>query len=820
MSSYDGHKLNYHLMRKLLFLFIISFLVNYSYSQPPKEEKGNGSISGTVIDKDLGTAVEYANIVIYSQVDSSIITGTITTEKGNFEIKDLPRGQYYLVVDFIGYNDVVIHNLVISNNQKTIQLPEIELIPAVQHLDGVEVVGEKSRIEYKIDKKVINVDQYLNSAGGSAAEVLENVPSVKVDIDGNVTLRGSDSFTVLIDGKPSVIPGSEVLKQIPANAIDNIEIITNPSAKYDPDGTTGIINIIMKKEKNNGFNGFVNTTVATWNKFGGTLNLNQRNNKNNYFISANYNRTPTKMTSWENRMNLMNDIPMYLDENSDRIQIFRPWNITGGVDYFINDNNTLTLSAGVGGFGYFREFETTYHSYTDTSGSDKYITSDHNFNTDGIYYTTNANLQHSFVKKGHELDVSVSVWKWHGNQDETSDEVYTDSSWKTFLYSVKNRFSHESFRDNLRINVDYVLPVRKGKFEAGLFTHLNPGTSEFIYEDFDVDVESWVNNPMFTNSMDLKRNIYAAYATFSDETRWFNYQLGLRGEYTERMVDQKTTNEQYPMEFFNYYPSFHISKNLPKQQQLQAGYSRRINRPQAFELNPFPGYSDSYNFSKGNPELKPEDIDAIELNYLNHIKKGLVSMGLYYRVTHDTKVMDIIIDDQNRLYLFNDNLDETYAIGTELMANYNVCKWLSLNLGGNLYQYEIQGSITGNDVDKQSFNWDSRLTASFKLSQTCSFQINGNYSSPSVQAIGTLLENYFAGVSFRKDIMKKMATITLNVVDLFGTSEYRISTDRDDYKSEISFKSEAPVVRLSFSYRINNYQRRQQDNIDLGVGAG
>ncbi|MFH2141165.1 MAG: outer membrane beta-barrel family protein, partial [Bacteroidota bacterium] len=688
-------------------------------------------------------------------------------------------------------------------------------------LKDVEVSADRNYIDYKIDKKVVNVSQNINAAGGSATDVLENVPSVNVDVDGNVTLRGSSSFTVLVDGKPSLIQGSDALKQFPASIIENIEIITNPSAKYDPDGTTGIINIILKKEKTEGFNGMVSITTATWDKYGGNINLNVRKKKINYFLTANYNRDPMKQTSYEIRKNFMSDTTLYLEENSDRVNTFRPWRTNAGIDYSLNDNNSLTLSGTIGSYGYFRDFATKYYSNSEPGNNEQYLLSDNTFNVDGLYYAGNMTFIHNFDRKDHNIQFTVAAWQWNGEQDELSVQSYADNTWYQTGTVIKSRTNHSSQRDNLRVQTDYTLPIGKGKLEAGLFSHLNPGTSDFKFEDMDSDTEVWINNPLFTNFMSFRQNLFSAYSTFSGEIKDFGYQFGIRGEYTDRLVYQETTEEKFPVELFNYYPTVHFSKKLKKEQQIQLSYSRRINRPQPFELNPFPNYSDSYNFSKGNPYLKPEDIDAFEFNYFNRIKKGFISAGLFYRINHDTKVMDITIDSENRLFLMTKNLDNTYAYGSEIMLNLDPYKWINLNLSGDAYNYKMLGTLDNRNVNKNSFNWDIQMSATFKFNPTTRFQVAGNYSSPSVEAVGIREAMYGASLAFRKDVLKKQGTISLNIQDVLRTQVYKITTHTDTYESHIGFIGESPVVRLTFSYRINNYQRlqRQGDQIDLGVGS-
>ncbi len=803
---------------KNLIIYTCLFLFSmYSFGESIPGSKG-ARISGTVKDKSNSKNLEYSNIALFNQIDSSIVTGTITDQNGTFILENIPSGKYYLEADFIGYKKETIENIEIKGKKDDVSI-NIGLIVAAEMLKEMEVVADRNYIDYKIDKKVVNVSQHINAQGGSAADVLENVPSVAVDMDGNVSLRGSTSYTVLIDGKPSVLEGSDALKQIPAEMIENIEIITNPSAKYDPDGTTGIINIILKKNKQDGVNGMVSGTYATMNKFGGNANINLRKGKVNYFISADYNKNPNKASAFEDRTNYSGDTTLFLEERSDREHTFRPWKLTGGADYILNDRNSVTISANVGSYGFFRDFETRYHAYTEPYTNDSYILSNNSFSVDGLYYSANATYIHKFRNEGEKIEATISAWQWTGEQTESSNQTSTDANWNSLGSYDKSRTRHLSLRDNLKIKADYTKPIGKHKLETGIQAHINPGTNEFIFEDYDPDSDQWLENNEFSNYMEFKRNLYSAYAIVSGQVIGFGYQLGIRGEYTDRLLHQVTSEEKYPVELLNYYPSVHLSRAINQSQQLQLSYSRRINRPRPWELNPFPNYSDNYNFSKGNPYLLPEDIDAVEFNYYNRMKKGFVSAGLFYRLTHNTKVMNINIDEQNRLYLLFENLDNTNSSGTELMVNLDPVKWFNLNVSTSIYQYNMKGNITGRVVDKSSLVADSRASFTVKIKNTNRVQINGFYSSPQEEAVGSREAMYGFGIAIKQDLFERKATLSLSARNLFGTRKYRVKSATDTYASYIGHDGEANVVRLTFTYRINNYKQVNREEMEMNFGA-
>ncbi len=800
-------------MYRFIALILILFFYNFSFAD---NTASSGIITGTVLDKGLKTAVEYANIAIYSKSDSTIVTGGITDQKGFFKITNLPYGNYYLIANFIGYNKKTVSDISITKAEKEINLGTIYLLQAVSKLADVEVAGERNYVDYKVDKKIVNVSQHINAAGGTAADVLENVPSVKVDLEGNLSMRGSGDFTVLIDGRPSPLSGSDLLKQLPAEAIESIEIITNPSAKYDPDGTSGIINIITKKNKLNGFNGLVSADGNSNLGYSGSANLNYRKNKVNLFLNSSYRMHKNIMTSENNRETYFSDTTGILLESSDRKQYMRPYRVNLGADYYANDNNMFTVSATFGGFGYFRYFDTKYHEYTQPNTINNYSISNNDFEVDGIYYSGNIFYQHKFKEKDHKLEFTANSWQWIGDNVEESYQQASDEKFDATGAAIRKRSLHIPIRNNFKGKVDYTKPLFKGKLEAGVQAHITFGSSTYNFDDYNFTSENWVNDTSQFNEFTYDRSLYSAYGTYSNSFKGFTYQFGLRLEQTQRLINQITMDEKYNLELFNYYPTIHISKEVGKTNQFQASYTRRINRPQPWELNPFSDYSDSYNTSYGNPLLEPEDVDSYEFNYLKRLKKAMFSLGLYYRQTNNTKIMSQNIEPENPnlMIVSYENLDKTYAYGTELMFNYDITKKISANIGGNYYHYEVSSVIAERSLSNNSNNWDARINASYKFSPKTKLQITGLYNGPGYQGQGYVEEFYSVNMAFRHDFLKRKATVTFNIRDVFGTSKYETVVKNDDFSSYFLLKQKTPVFRLSLSYRFNNYQRRR--NIEEG----
>lgn len=810
-------------MKKIVIATVLVFFATtiFAKNTPETPVPTATSISGIVKDTKIDKAVEYANIILFKQSDSTMITGAISDSTGIFVLQKVPYGKYYLVIYFIGYQKKVIENIEISKQNRQIDFGEISLEQATENIEEVVVRTEKNYIDYKIDKKIVNVSQQLSASGGTAVDVLENAPSVTVDIEGNVSIRGSESYTVLIDGKPTVMSGNDILKQIPASSIQHIEIITNPSAKYDPEGTAGIVNIVMKKENRDGFNGIVNANVATWDKFGGDLTLNYRKNKANFFVSENYNRTPFHANSVNDRKMFFTDTTNNLLEKTVRKRVMNPWKTTFGVDYDLTENDALTISGSVGGWNMDRIFETTYETWTVPQTTENYATTNNEFFIRGLYYSANGNYQHKIKNPEHKIDFMVNAWQWQGNVQENSLEQPTNQNFIANGEKNELRSNLDNLKNTVETKIDYSLPTKIGKFEMGANSKIAIGTSNFVFENFDNQTNEWQNNPLFTNEMEFRRNIYSAYTTFASKIVGFDYQLGMRLEYTDRLLYQKTTNEKYPMQIFNYYPTLHISRALPKNQQVQISYSRRINRPQDWNLNPFPGYTDSYNSFVGNPFLKPEDIDSYEFNYINQMKKLTLSAGIYYRIANNSQTMtlDVDADDPNKINMTFDNIDQTHNYGTELMANYRPTKFVNFNWSANVYRQKIDAELIGDDIDKALNSWNTRLTASLNLSKNTRIQLTGMYNSPVLQGQGTQDQMFFMMASARQDFLKKRLSVTLNARDVFATGIYHVYMENSNFSSDFVFKREAPIMRLSISYKINNYQRSKRQEIDLGEGG-
>ncbi len=809
----------------ILLLLLLSAAGTVFSQVPPAAPAGgmsavqkNGKIKGKIIDAESKIPMEYANIAIYRINDSKLVTGGIANAEGVFEISDLPMGAYYVEANFIGFEKTKVSDVKIIPHATTVDMGTIELEVSRHEIGAVEVVAERNRIEYKIDKKVINVTNDINAAGGTAVTVLENTPSVEVDIDGNVSLRGSSSFTVLIDGRPSVLSGSDALRQIPSSAIQNIEIITNPSVKYDPDGMAGIINIVMKKNILSGFNGIVNVNLGTGKKYGTDLTLNYKTKKYNLFFGANWNDNTDEGTMESTRETWKNDTTTYLTLNGKRDQNRGGQQLKGGFDYFLSDNTSVTVSGEIGKYNFGGEGGGKMRKYQDPGDFDLYTIQENNSSREGNYGSLTTSFLSKFNEQGtHKLEGSFNYRNRDGLSFENIGEYVSDASYIKRNEALSQvRTTEDSNSDDYRLKIDYTLPMKEGaKFETGIQSRVERETEFFNFKNFGV------NNPLYTSDMDFREDIHSIYSTFSGNVKAIQYMLGLRGEYTKRSIDHSSATSPYTLDRFDYFPSAHFSYELLDKSQFMTSYSRRINRPDGRDLDPFPSYMNQYTIRIGNPELKPEYTDSYEFSYMKKFGNSFVSLETFYRTTNDLMTRVQKLRDDGIFEMSTQNLNRDHSLGGELMGNINMTKWLLVNTSFSIYNYKLQGEVLGKSVDRQSTNYSGRLNATIKFSGDSRMQLTGFYRGPSVSAQGDQKAMIFTNLSYRQDFMKKKLSATLSVRDILGTGKFEGTSYGDDFKSTFKMQREPRVVMLTLSYKINNYKMdRQAPSEQQGEGGG
>lgn len=798
------------LLSTLLFLPVI-------YAQRPGGGTGKpggnmarpiATLQGYIFSDGEEIPLEFANVALFRVKDSTMITGGITDKTGYFLLETIPFGRYYLVADFIGFKKEVVDNITIKPPKKAYTVEPIYLEMVAQNLEGVEIVAEANRIEYKIDKKVVNVSKDYNATGGTAVDVLENTPSVEVDIDGNVSLRGSENFQVYIDGKPTVLEGSDLLQQLPASTISQIEIITNPSVKFDPDGSAGIINVLMKKQFRDGMNGVVNASGSTNGSYSGDFLINYRKKKINWFVGADYRERGFSGESTVDRITYGEDTTYYYNSDSDRSRNRDGYSLQGGFDYDINRRNTISLSGKVGHYEFGRLNDSKIISSTDPISQTEFLKNKNDFDRQGDYYRGTLNYTLDLDDNGQRLMVMAYYSDGDDDELEIQDDYLTDADFNIIDSEVVDqiRATEEESEQDMRFKADYTLPFSdESVLEAGFQSRIKREESSYIYTYFDNDLNEWVNDAMYSNDFNLKRDIHSAYTTYGGTIGIIGVQAGMRFEYTDRTIDN-SFGEEYVVNRWDWFPSLHTSLELDKKHKLMASYSKRIRRPRGWYLDPVVSYEDRYTLRQGNPGLEPEYTNSFEVSFMKRFKTGFFTIESFYRRTNNviTRLSSVYEDDILLMTYANLNKDE--ALGIEVMMNTALNKWWTLNVSGTAYHY----TVTDEDASEESENWNFRMNNDFKLALNSRLQVRGNYNAPSATIQGERGASYYMSLAFRQDFMKKRLNMTVSVRDVFGTRKREITLDQPDYYMKQEMNRDPHVVRFSLSYKINDYKNKKK----------
>lgn len=801
-------------MRKITFLLICSILfTSFTVSTSNSE---NGYIKGYVFDPDVNQPLEYATISILNSANDSIINGTITNESGFFKIKGIKSGKYKVNISFIGYESKSIDNVNIQTRNLNIDLGKIFLKTQSENLGEAVVVSDQSTMTYKIDRKVINVGQLDISESGSAVDILENYPSVTVEIDGSVSLRGSGSFTVLIDNKPSILEPSDVLNQIPANTIERIEIITNPTAKYSSEGTAGIINIISKKNKLEGFSGSIRANVGMFKNQGTDILLNIKKEKLNYYVGFNYGNRGIEGTLKYTNKSIFQDTTFILLSEGNYERVKGSTTARAGVDYDINNKNSLSFQTNIGEWRSGGETFLDFVYYTEPNSIISEYKSWEEPTRKGNFYNVDLKYNHNINDKGQKISTLICFDR-QDLVEKNDNKLYNLN--KVVLDGKKNKESGPI--DSYDFQIDYTLPFdKKQKFESGYKLEISNYDKKSELQLYNTSTTNYELSDEFSHLVEFDKNIHAAYVTYADNIKKFDYQVGLRAEYTYRKIIQKDNNEINTIDRIDYFPTLHLSYNLTDNQQFMCSYTQRVRRPKNWQLEPVYTWIDTYHLILGNPELKPQYIDSYELNFLNKWKSNSFSLELYYRKTNNTIEYIKGIYSENVYLKTYENVGTSYSIGTEIMLSMDVFAWWKFNLSGNLYNYKLESNLDNENIDIESFNWNARMYNTFKIAKTIRAQIGFRYISPYATVQGNNEGYFMTNASVRKELFKDF-NMTLQAMGVFGFLKREKTFESDDFYIHNYIVPATPIISLSISYNIRNYKynrRRQGKNTDLDNG--
>ncbi len=766
------------------------------------------TIVGQVFDADLSVPIEYANVVLHRQRDSSQVGGAVTNENGRFELNGVAPGRYYVEVSFIGYRSRTVRDIQVTPGAR-LDLGRVGLRQTAVEMPGVEATAERPELSYRIDKKVVDVSRMATAASGTAVDVLENVPSVKVDVEGKVSLRGSQNFTVLIDGKPSPIEGSDALQQIPAATIDRIEIITNPSAKYDPEGISGIVNVILKKQRRAGISGVVSVDGGWPERYGGSFLLNYRLNGLSLFAGADLRHNRSLGQRRTETRTSRNDTTTWTTSKGEGSQGQNSRGVRLGGDYQFTEFDRTSLNIRLGDHGFGMTQQATYQRWLVPGADTSQELSRDTSRRGGMHLSVNLEHQHKFGREGHQVLASASYMRRDGG-DRTTNLLSTLND------CIKSGRKQEETgpRQPVRFGLDYTLPLGgEDKLEAGVNGAIHRARSESRVWEYDPATGSYEYRSEYSQTVDYSDNIAAVYAQYAVKRSLFGFQPGLRIEFSDRMVG--SDSGEYPFRRWDYFPTMHISCDLPLHQQVMASYTRRIQRPRGWELWPFLSRQDAYNVRRGNPKLKPEITDAFEAGYQVPLGASRVSLEAYYRVTHDKveRVRRSTFEPGVILHTVA-NVGADYSLGTELLLDLQLLKSWRVSLSGDVYDYRVTGQLEGQDFSNQSFNWGGRLSTDLTLASQTRFQLGARYESPRVSAQGRDAGRFMTDAAVRQHFFNRQLSLTFQVRDILGTGRFESEAEGKDFYSYFRFKRQSPMFSLNLTWNFNNYrpERRRQES--------
>lgn len=842
----------------------------------------NGRFYGKILDSQLNKGIDAASVqLIQNKLDTAtkkrkdvVIAGMLTTGNGDFSLENIPLfGQYKLQVTAIGYKtyeqtvkfDIKMpdRNAMSSGDMSSLlnmadkDLGNIKLMVDAQLLSNVTVTADKPLMQLGIDRKIFNVEKSITSAGGTAVDVMRNIPSLAVDLDGNVTLRNAPP-QIFIDGRPTTMQ----LDQIPADAIESVEMITNPSAKFDASGgTSGILNIVLKKNKKVGYNGSVRVNVDSRGMVGAGGDINIRQNKINFFSSLNYFPRKSIGNGWTDRNTLVGNPPSLLEQVDRNTNRGRMAFARAGFDYFIDNRNTFSLSGSMGGgkfksWNYSDLYTTFYSSPVSSLFGERNSYSVGDFRFKGLQ----AGYKHNFPKPGRELTADVNFNRRDNMNDNTITTNYSANKGAAVDSSYSQRQNGDGYGSNLVIQTDFVNPLSdKSKLEMGLRVAYNDNFSVNEIYQLDPGTGIYNLNSLLSSDFNSRSTILAAYTTYTSSIKNFGYQLGLRAESSTFDGEVPSKLSSFDIDFpLSFFPSVFLSQKMKNDQEMQLNYSRRINRPGFYQLFPFIDYSDTLNLSRGNPGLEPEFTNSIEVSYQKLFKnRDNFLASVYFKNTNGLITRNQVLENNpvtGKEQLVNTfvNANSSYITGLEMTFKTKIYKWWDMTTNLNLFTSKINIDDPTIPEQEQFFSYFGKLNNTFKLAKNLNLQVSGEYQSKTIlppggggnrfggggmfgqsssTAQGFIRSNYFVDAGLRFDFLKNnMASISLNVNDVFRTRRSYIYSESAFFTQDVFRRRDPQVFRLNFNWRFGKFdpnlfkrknlkgEREGMQNMSEGIG--
>lgn len=812
------------MMKKKMSIVLAGMLLCFAPDMFANET--DGKIKGIVMDGELGGPLEFVTVQVKAKGSDKIVQGSVTGSDGNYTIGGLKKGEYVVTFSYIGYEEVS-KNISISSDNQILSLGELTLAEDANQLGEVEVVAKRPQMRFEIDRKVFDATQDIAAEGGSASDLLSNIPSVEVDNEGSVSLRGNSSVTIWINGKASGLTAdnqADILDMMSAGDIKQVEVITNPSARYSPEGTAGIINIILKDDRKPGYYGSVKVGADTDGGYQASGNINYSSSKVDAYANLNYRNREFKGGGITSRLNTTDN--SFLDQTNDSKRQHNNWFGRFGATWHITKSDDLAFNVtGMTGGG--DNSENIHYNSIDSQKNTIY-TSDRitNGDSDMKMYNLELNYVHKFSENSNiDLMVSNNQWRRDGMNIFRQSTVYTDPSqtanplYQTQENDIKDKTWEvqadytNKISDMARIEAGYKGTFQRNASPVDTYTGT---TAEDIRQD-----ESLYNRFLYN------QDVHALYMTYGGKWNKLSYQAGLRGEYWR--VDTRSldfdqefngkASETFEKDYFKLFPSAFISYALPKNNELQVNYTRRLRRPWGGQLNSFRNISDASNISFGNPELTPEYSHSFELNYIKSWESGhTLSLSGYYRSTDDViQRIRFLNTEDNVMYTTSENVAKSQASGLEIVGKDKLFKILDLTTTVNLYyskldgfSYLPQGAETPviGDTD-ESFAWNVRMIANLSLPWGVSLQGTGNYNSKQLMAQGHREPNYSVDLGLRKSFLSDKLTLSINARDLLDSRKFRTVTAGDGFWQDSENWRGGRRVGFTLTYNFGNMNKKK-----------
>lgn len=772
------------------------------------------SLSGKIIAATDKSPVAFATVALLSMPDSTLVKGTITDFDGLYKVENVSAGKYILKVQVLSFKDYFVTPFTIEPSEAEKKIAHILLQADVQRIKQVEVTAEKPFVQQQADRKVYNVEKNITATGGTATDVLQNIPSVAQDADGNISLRGSENVSILINGKPSTIAGgdkAQILQQIQANTIQSIEIITNPSSKYDAEGSAGIINIVTKRNEKENISGNAGVNYTLFNKAGANAALNYKNKRISVGASYSISYNPRFYEGSNSRKNIFTDTTFFSEQinNGDRIQLNQ--NVRGNFDYFINNKNTIGANFSFNKGKNENPEEIQFLNYDNNKIlGDKRVRTVENIRN-SINYETGLNYKRTFKKPGRSLNIDGTFSNNTRNEFSEFNDVYEVLNYikDDYGYLFNQINNDDGITKQYMVQTDYTHAINKNsKIETGLKSSIRDISGNYTLDNLDTLSNTYIPDSLNGRSIfDYVEEVYAAYVNYNNKLNNFSYQFGLRAEQTVINGSGQsftTADASIKNNYFNLFPTGFLAYTFEKQHQLQLSYSKRISRPWFRQLMPFVDVNDPYNLRIGNPNLNPEIFHSVEFGWSKSYNKHFASANVYYRHTNNSIGRIRTIDEEGISTTTFQNLNREYSYGVELIVRNNWYKWWDVTTSVNGFQTFVNGNNLEVGLSNSGFAYIIKNSQNFRFWKNAAFQLTGFYNSARPTAQGRIRSIWGIDLALKKDVLKGKGTLTVNGQDIFFSRRFAFTQDQPSFQQDFYRRNESRVVIISFNYRFGS----------------